>query len=114
MMSNWVDAARQPSLRIAVLAASGQDLRHCRSCWLCDDKVSRDQDISFGQMAQMILMNDDEVLTSKTLWSDEALQTAQGACSSGLNLSAIMLALRAEARRRNQLNTGTDQHEVSD
>ncbi len=105
---------RQPSLRSSVLAASAQDVRRCKNCWLCDDVAIDDQDITLGVLVQLTLLNDAEVLTSRTVWSDEMLQAAQRACTSGLNLSAVMLALRAEALRRNQINTGMDQHEVSD
>lgn len=105
---------RQPSLRASVLAACGQDVRRCKNCWLCDEAMIGDQDITFGMLVQLTLLNDAEVLTSRTLWSDEVLQAAQRACTSGLNLSAVMLALRAEAQRRDQIGTEKDQHEVSD
>jgi hypothetical protein len=105
---------RQPALRSSVLAASGQDVRRCKNCWLCDEVTIGDQDITLGMLVQLTVLNDDEVLTSRTLWSDEVLQAAQRACTNDLNLSAVMLALRAEARRRNQSNTEMDHHENSD
>ena len=46
------------------------------------------------------MMNDEEVLTSRTLWSDEALKRARLMCVSTMDVAAIMLALRDEARRR--------------
>jgi hypothetical protein len=51
-------------------------------------------------MMQLIIQNDEEVLTSKTLWSDEALKRAGLMCASTMDVRAIMLALRDEARRR--------------
>ncbi len=105
---------RQPVLRSSVLAASGQDVRRCKNCWLCDDVTIGDQDITLGMLVQLTLLNDAEVLTSRTLWSDEMLQAAQRACTNGLNLSAVMLALRAEAQRRDRINTEMDQYEISD
>jgi heterodisulfide reductase subunit C len=92
--------SRSPSLRNVVLAATAQDVRKCRSCSLCDDEIFDEQDISLTVLVQLIIMNDDEVLTSRTLWSDKVLAAARHACTSNLNLEAIILALRAEARRR--------------
>ena len=98
-MSNLSAVPHQPSLRQIVLAASGQDLRRCRSCWLCDGEVSDDLDLPFSLLVQMVLTNDAEVLTSQTVWSDEVLPIARHACTQGLNLEAALLALRAEARQ---------------
>lgn len=49
---------------------------------------------------QLVMQDDEEVLTSKTLWSDVALQQARQMCISPMDVAAIMSALRAEARRR--------------
>ena len=45
-------------------------------------------------------MNDDEILTSRTLWSDEVLQAARNACARELDLHKILLVLRDEAVKR--------------
>jgi heterodisulfide reductase subunit C len=45
-------------------------------------------------------MNDEEVLTSRTVWSDEVLQKAKEACARELNLEKILLVLREEAIKR--------------
>ena len=86
-----------PTLRALVLAETGQDVRRCSHCDFCNALT---QDISLQMLVQMVLMNDEEVLTTRTLWSDEVLQSAQHACSSNLNMEAVLLALRAEAKRR--------------
>ena len=91
---------RHAALRTVVLAATDQDVRKCRSCALCDDETFDDQDISLTMLVQMVIMNDEEVLTSRTLWSDQVFGAARHACTSALNLEAIILALRAEAQRR--------------
>jgi heterodisulfide reductase subunit C len=85
------------SLRALVLAETGQDVRRCSHCDFCNLIT---QDISLQMLMQMVLMNHEEVLTTRTLWSDEVLQSAQHACSSNLNMKAVLLALRAEAARR--------------
>jgi hypothetical protein len=48
----------------------------------------------------MVLFNDEEALQSRTLWSDSVLESAHSACKRGLDLRAVMLALRAEAQKR--------------
>lgn len=49
---------------------------------------------------QMVLFNDEEVLTTRTLWSDQVLVISRRACFNGLDLSKVILALREEARAR--------------
>jgi heterodisulfide reductase subunit C len=51
-------------------------------------------------MIQMIMFDDEEILTSKTLWSDCVLAKARLACHRGIDISAVMQALRTEAQRR--------------
>jgi hypothetical protein len=57
-------------------------------------------DVTFATLIQMVIMDDDEVLTTRSLWSDEALKSAPHLCANQLNLEAVMLALRDEAKRR--------------
>jgi heterodisulfide reductase subunit C len=53
-------------------------------------------------------MNDEEVLTSRTLWSDEVLHSAREACARELDLEKILLVLRDEAIRRGMVSPKTD------
>jgi len=46
-------------------------------------------------------MDDEEALLSRTLWADSVLQASRGACKRGINLYAVMMALREEAKKRN-------------
>lgn len=57
-------------------------------------------DVTFATLIQMVIMDDDEVLTTRSLWSDEALKSAPHLCANQLNLEAVMLALRDEAKKR--------------
>ena len=88
------------TLREFVRQATGYDVRRCGRCSYCVHFVTPDDDLSLEMMMQLIMMNDEEVLTSKTLWSDEALKRARHMCVSTMDVAAIMLALREEARRR--------------
>ncbi len=92
------------SLRRLILAKTGQDVQRCRGCQLCNGDFSSDQDIPLDSLVQLIIMNDEEVLTSRTVWSDEVLHAAKEACARELDLEKIMLVLREEAVRRGLVN----------
>ena len=90
-----------PTLKRIVKEATGQDISRCQACFDCEISCPVDElDIPVGSMIQMVMFNDEEILTAKTLWSDCVLQKARLACSRGINISAVMEALREEARRR--------------
>jgi hypothetical protein len=88
------------SLRHVVKTATGQDVYHCRECQLCDLQPDEDMDIPLTTVIQMIMFDDDEVLTSRTVWSERVIKEASRACKRGLNLAQILFALRDEARER--------------
>jgi heterodisulfide reductase subunit C len=92
------------SLRTIVREATGYDVRRCGRCLYCVHFVTPEDDVSLEMMMQLVMQNDEEVLTSKTLWSDEALKRARLMCVSTMDVAAIMLALREEARRRGLVN----------
>jgi heterodisulfide reductase subunit C len=100
MMSEQAEPGEQISLRQIVREATGYDVRRCGRCSYCVHFVTPDDDLSLEALMQLIMQNDEEVLTSKTLWSDEALKRARLMCVSTMDVAAIMLALRDEARRR--------------
>jgi hypothetical protein len=58
------------SLRQIVREATGHDVRRCGRCSYCVHFVTPDDDLSLEMMMQLVIQNDDDVLTSKTLWSD--------------------------------------------
>ncbi len=89
-----------PSLRRVVKDATGQDVNACHACLDCEAPFPAEMDIPLGSLIQMVLFNDEEALQCRTLWSDSVLEAAHNACKRGLDLRAVMLALRAEARRR--------------
>jgi heterodisulfide reductase subunit C len=88
------------SLRRLILIKTGQDVNRCRGCQLCYGEYSPDQDIPLDSLIQLVIMNDEEVLTSRTLWSDEVLRAASNACVRELDLEKVMHVLREEAIRR--------------
>jgi hypothetical protein len=88
------------SLRRAVKNATGQDVYLCRGCQLCDIAADDEMDVPLTTILQMVMYNDEEVLTCRTLWSERVLLEASHACKRGLNLHNILLALREEANQR--------------
>jgi len=88
------------SLRRLILTKTGQDVQRCRGCQLCNGDFSQDQDIPLDSLVQLILLNDEEVLTSRTVWSDEVLRAAHDACVRELDMEKILLVLREEAVSR--------------
>ena len=89
-----------PSLKRIVKNATGQDVSRCQACLDCEVSCPDDMDIPVGSIIQMIMFDDEEILTSRTLWSDCVLAKARLACHRGIDISAVMQALREEATRR--------------
>jgi heterodisulfide reductase subunit C len=89
-----------PTLKRIVKDATGQDISRCQACLDCEVSCPDDLDIPVGSMIQLVMFNDEEVLTSRTLWSDCVLAKARLACNRGIDISAVMQALREEAQRR--------------
>ena len=88
------------SLRRAIKLATGQDIHICHACFDCDVPLVEEMDIPLGSLVQLALLDDEEALDSRTLWSDAVLEASHGACKRGLNLPAVMIALREESLRR--------------
>lgn len=88
------------TLRRLVKDTTGQDVYLCRGCQDCDLPHIDEQDVPLGSLVQMIIFDDEEVLTCRTLWSDKVLADASRACKRNLQLRDILVALRDEAIQR--------------
>ena len=88
------------SLRRIVKQTTGQDVYTCQACFDCDIRIPDEMDIPLGSLIQLVLQDDEEALYTRTLWSDSVLEASRGACKRGLNLYAVILALRNESKRR--------------
>ena len=89
-----------PSLKRIIKDETGQDISRCQACLDCEVSCPDDLDIPIGSMIQMVMFDDEEVLTSRTLWSDCVLKKARLACNRGIDISAVIQVLREEAARR--------------
>ena len=88
------------SLRSVVRKATGQDVYTCHACNDCDIDARDEMDIPLSSLVQLILLNDEEALQCRTLWSDTVLEASRGACKRGLDLHAVLTALREESLRK--------------
>lgn len=91
---------QRPSLRRIVKEAAGVDVGKCQACFDCDLFIKDELDIPLGSLIQLILQNDEEALHCRTLWSDAVLEASRGVCKRGLDLYAVITALREEKLRR--------------
>ncbi len=103
-MSESSEASDRSSLRQIVRAATGYDVRRCGRCSYCVHFVTPEDDLSLEMMMQLVMQDDEEVLTSKTLWSEVALRRAKAMCVSTMDVQKIMLVLREEAKQRGLVN----------
>ena len=87
------------SLRSVVKKATGQDVYVCHACNDCDVDIRDEMDIPLSSLVQLILLNDEEALQCRTLWYDSVLEASRGACRRGLDLHAVITALREESVR---------------
>jgi hypothetical protein len=88
------------TLRSVVRKNTGQDVYVCHACNDCDIDARDEMDIPLSSLIQLILLNDEEALQCRTLWSDSVLEASRGACKRGLNIHAVMIALREESIRK--------------
>ena len=93
------------SLRRVIKIATGQDINICHACYDCEVPLAEEMDVPLGSLVQLALLDDEEALDSRTLWSDAVLEASHGACKRGINLPAVMLALREESLRRRNPET---------
>jgi hypothetical protein len=93
------------SLRRVIKLATGQDINACHACFDCDLSLTDEMDMPLGSLVQLALLDDEEALHSRTLWSDAVLEASRGACKRGLDLCAVMITLREESVRRMNLET---------
>ncbi len=95
-----VAMTRTDSLRLRVLAQTGEDVNNCCSCALCEEITDEAGDVGLSMLMQWILTNDERALTCRTVWSDEVVREADQICTNQMDIPAVLLALRNEARRR--------------
>jgi len=89
-----------PPLAHTVRTRTGQDVRLCQACNLCDDLRVPGMDLSFGEMLRSAGRDELRALTCASLWACEPLLSPPPTCQAGLDIPAVIGALRREAIRR--------------
>lgn len=92
-------SARGP-LPFIILTATGQDVRRCANCHSCEHLTTPDMDLSFGELMRAASRDDPLTLTNRTLWRCEDVLESSVRCQSGIDIPAVIHALRREAERR--------------
>jgi hypothetical protein len=69
------------SLRRVIKLAAGQNIQICHACFDRDVPLADEMNIPLGSLVQLVLLDDEESLTSRTLWSDTILEASHGARS---------------------------------
>jgi hypothetical protein len=93
------------SLRRIIRDATEINLYECRLCADCDLTHLPEQDVALSTLIQMVVMDDEEVLTTRTLWSEAVLEASRTACKRGIDLHQVLTTLREEARKRGMEGT---------
>lgn len=83
-----------------VLTASGEDVRQCGQCFACEDFRESGMDLTFGEIFRAAAHDQPNALTNRTLWNCDKLLQNGLHCQNGLNIAAIVGALREEAHLR--------------
>jgi len=94
------------SLRLMVLAATGQDVCKCTHCGLCSALVDGETADGLAELVQWIIADDERALTARPAYSEQTLRAAQQICANRLDFCQVVAALQAEARRRGLSPTG--------
>ena len=93
-------ATNRGPLRAIILSETGQDVKACASCWLCDDEHHPGMDLQFGELMRAAAKDDPTALLNETLWSCEPVFEGGFNCQSGIQLQAVINILRREAKIR--------------
>jgi heterodisulfide reductase subunit C len=83
-----------------VLARTGQDVRLCQACDQCRDLLADGMDLAFGEILRYAAHDDERALACQSLWCCESLLAGLPRCPAGIDIPAIIHALRREALRR--------------
>jgi heterodisulfide reductase subunit B len=95
------DTTTQPLAQI-IEEALEQNVFLCYQCVKCSSgcPLVEHMDLMPNQVMRSVQLGDDRVLESKTIWLCASCQTCTTRCPQGLDIAAIMDALRIEAKRR--------------
>lgn len=91
---------RPAPLAQIVYTRTSQDVRLCQACDMCRDQVADGMDLTFGEILRLAAVNDERAIVCESLWCCEPLLGKTGRCPAGIDVPAVIRALRQEALRR--------------
>jgi heterodisulfide reductase subunit C len=86
-------------LPFIILAKTGQDVRDCINCELCNLNHEGSY-IVFNEIMQAAARNDPSVLKNPILWNCDTILEAKPICMSGIDIEKVIYVLREEAEFR--------------
>ena len=75
-------------------------MRQCGQCFACEDYREPGMDLTFGEIFRAAAQDQSIALTNRSLWTCDKLLLNGIHCQNGLDIAAIVQALRDEARLR--------------
>ena len=101
-MAEKRDVTTRQSLAQILADDIGENAYLCYQCVKCTSgcPLAEHMDLNPNQVLRAVQLGDDSVLESKTIWVCASCQTCTTRCPQGIDIAAIMDALRIEARRR--------------
>jgi len=86
----------------AVLASLGQNIFRCYQCSKCSSgcPLADRFDLTPNQVMRSVQLNDPRALESRAIWLCASCQTCTTRCPQQIDVTAVMNALRSEAKRR--------------
>ena len=103
MKWDLADKALHSDFRRQVEELSGQNLSACYQCGKCSAgcPVLHDLELSPNRVLRIVQLGlEDELLTHESVWCCSACGTCNGRCPMGIDIVAVMDALRSLAVRR--------------
>lgn len=82
-----------------ILAQTGEDVRNCINCELCDQSI-QGIDLAFNDLMQAAARDDSGILEKSALWNCNSLLESDLTCLGGIDIPKVVLALRHEAKIR--------------
>ena len=91
---------KPPPLASVILSRTSQDVRLCQACDQCSDLRAEGMDLAFGEILRLAARDDERSLGCASLWRCEPLLNDSTRCPAGIDIPAVIGALRKEALRR--------------
>ena len=99
LIDRMPDHSGRGPLTFIILAQTGEDVRNCINCELCDHSY-QGMDLAFFDLVQAITRDDPNILENPILWNCDSLIESKMTCLGGIDIPQVIYALRQEANIR--------------